>query len=626
MRVSRRPARLFVAAALAGAVITCGPEDVTAPGSDRPDGALAVSAGPASSISITRQPPASVLDQEVWTPGAQPIVQVRDAAGVLVSGVVVTVSIASGSGTLQGALTATTKPNGTAAFGDLGIAGTGTHTLAFTSGTASRTSSAVDLAPLPPEAALGKWDAPVPWSIVPLHISLLPTGKVLAWGKYEVGTDLMASPRLWDPAVGPPTTAAKVPADTMLFCAGQTLMADGRLMVSGGHKGDDRGLDVTNIFDPATETWAPGLPKMAKGRWYPTVTTLADGRVVSVAGRDESSSVVMLPEIWENSAWVQLTGASLRLPYYPRQFVAPNGKLFYAGERVRSRWLDVDATSAAGRGKWTAPATLDHLWPFNRDYGSAVMYESGKILYAGGGGDLNWSTTDPKTSAPTATAETIDLNVTGPRWRSTDPMHYPRRHLNATILPDGQVLVTGGTSRGGFNDLSGAVHAAEAWNPATGHWTELAGNSIDRSYHSVSLLLPDGTVLHGASGDANVPLSPEPYPKQPNHELFRPPYLFKGARPTITSLSKTVLSYGQSFTVSTPNAAQITQARWIRLGSVTHAFDASQRANLLPVTRGSGLVRITTPANSRRATPGYYLLFLLNRNGVPSEGRIVKVQ
>jgi hypothetical protein len=204
-------------------------------------------------------------------------------------------------------------------------------------------------------------------------------------------------------------------------------------------------------------------------------------------------------------------------------------------------------------------------------------------------------------------------------------MHYPRRHLNATILPDGQVLVTGGTSAGGFNTLSGSVHAAELWSPKTGHWALLASNAVDRAYHSVSMLLPDATVLHGASGDANEPPSPNPYPRQTNHEIFRPPYLFKGARPTITSTSKTV-NYGETFTVTTPNAAQITQVRWIRLGSVTHAFDANQRANTLTFTRGSGLVRVTAPANSRLAPPGHYLLFVLNRNGVPSVGKIVKVQ
>ena len=86
------------------------------------------------------------------------------------------------------------------------------------------------------------------------------------------------------------------------------------------------------------------------------------------------------------------------------------------------------------------------------------------------------------------------------------------------------------------------------------------------------------------------------------------------------------MGYGQSFFVTTPNAAQITEARWIRLGSVTHAFDANQRANTLTLARLSGKVRITTPTTSRRAPPGHYILFLLNRNGVPSAGTIMKLQ
>jgi hypothetical protein len=624
MRASlHRLAHLLLAAALAVGSATCGGDKVMNP----TPGGVSLVVGPAATIKVNVQPPASALNLEVWAPSRQPVVVVKDAGGSGVPGVVVTATVASGSGTLQGTVTATTGGSGVAKFGDLGIAGTGPHTLRYTTGAAGATSSTVTLNALPVQATTGKWDPPVSWGIVPLHMSLLPTGKVLAWGKYEAGTTSMANPRLWNPASGPPTSAIPVPAPDMLFCSGHSLMADGRLMVSGGHKADDRGLDVTNIFDPFTETWSPSPAKMAQGRWYPTVTTLADGRMVTVAGRDAASEVVLIPEIWEANRWVPLPGARLRLPYYPYQFLGLNGKVFYAGERVQARWLDVDAVTANGRGRWTTTSALKHVWPYNRDYGSAVMYETGKILFAGGGGDPNrGSTNDPKAAAPTATAETIDLNLTGPTWRSTDPMHFARRHLNATILPDGQVLVTGGTSAGGFNTLSGAVHAAEVWNPQSGAWTQLAANTIDRAYHSVSLLLPDGTVLHGASGDANVPLTTQPYPAQRNHEIFRPPYLFKGVRPTITSLSKTTMGYGETFTVTTAFAAQITKVRWIRLGSVTHAFDANQRANTLTFSRGSGIVRVTTPTSAKRAPPGHYLLFLLNRNGVPSAGRIVRVQ
>jgi galactose oxidase len=618
------PLKLLLAACLGAAGLTCSGDNVTRPSTDEAP-QLVVSDGTPASVRVTRQPPAGALDREVWAPTTQPTITVKDAGGAAVGGVVVTATIASGSGTLQGAVTATTKANGIAQFTDLGIAGTGSHTLRFAAGAVSQTSGTVALSALPVEAATGRWDAPVAWDIVPLHMSLLPTGKVLAWGKLEADGS-MGMPRLWNPAAGSPAGATMVAADTMLFCSGHALMADGKLMVSGGHKADDRGLDVTHIFDPVSQTWNGNLPKMAKGRWYPTVTELADGRMVTVAGRDTTSSVVLVPEIWENSSWVRLPGASFSFPYYPRDFVAPNGKIFYAGERVKSRYLDVDATTTAGRGKWSSAAGFTHVWPFNRDYGSAVMYEPGKVLYVGGGGYLTWGSPDPKAGAPTATAETIDLRASGPHWVATDPMHFGRRHLNATILPDGQVLVTGGTSAGGFNTLSGAVHAAEVWNPASGHWTQLASNTVDRAYHSVSLLMPDGTVLHGASGDATAPGTGELYPRQRNHEIFRPPYLFKGVRPTITSLSQTTVAYGTKFTVTTPNASQVTQVRWIRLGSVTHAFDASQRANTLSFTRTTTALKVTAPASGRLAPPGHYLLFVLNRNGVPSAGTIVRVQ
>ena len=124
-------------------------------------------------------------------------------------------------------------------------------------------------------------------------------------------------------------------------------------------------------------------------------------------------------------------------------------------------------------------------------------------------------------------------------------MAFPRRHLNSTVLPDGTVLVTGGTTGGGFVDINpgDAARAAELWDPdVPTQWTTLASANKMRVYHSVSLLLPDGTVLHGASGNALAGASQVPDEK--NHEIFSPPYLFKGARPTITALSATDVSYG----------------------------------------------------------------------------------
>jgi len=576
---------------------------------------IVLGGGPPSTVTVTTQPPTTALRGEVFEPAAQPVVRVTDAGGNPIAGVEVTASVASGGGTLEGVATGTTDADGVAAFLDLGVVGTGAQTLGFTAGAATGTSSPFTLSPLPPEASTGRWDPPVLWDIVPLHMHLMPTGRVLAWGK-------AGQPFVWNPSSNNFTMAA---VDTMLFCAGHAFMPDGRLLVSGGHLADDQGLQSTNIFDPASESWVPGpLALMARGRWYPTVTTLPDGRLVTVAGRDANEDVASTPEVWTGSSWTPLPGADLQLPYYPRNFVAPNGLVFYAGERILSLWLDVNGSTASGPGRWTSGPS--HQWSFNRDYGSAVMYETGKILYAGGGGDPGSNQPRDVTSpVPTETVEIIDLNNASPSWSFTSPMSVRRRHLNATVLPDGQVLVTGGLSGGGFNNIGSAVRTSEIWNPATGNWTTLASNTIDRGYHAVSMLLPDATVVHGSSGDADIPGTTQPYPAQKNHEIFRPPYLFRGARPTIDPAPATV-GYGQSFEVSTPNGAQITQARWIRIASTTHSFDQNGRASSLTFSRSAGGVSVTAPASANLAPPGHYVLYLLNRNGVPSIGKMIKIQ
>jgi hypothetical protein len=126
-----------------------------------------------------------------------------------------------------------------------------------------------------------------------------------------------------------------------------------------------------------------------------------------------------------------LTSATPTLANYPRTFVAPNGLLFYAGELRQSRYLD-----PTGAGGWTPVATSLYG---RRDYGSAVMYQPGKVMIAGG--------SDPPDGAPTATAETIDLTAGAAAWRYSAPMAFPRRHLNLTLLPDGRTVATGGPAR-----------------------------------------------------------------------------------------------------------------------------------------------------------------------------------
>ncbi|HUR95901.1 MAG TPA: galactose oxidase-like domain-containing protein [Gemmatimonadales bacterium] len=438
----------------------------------------------------------------------------------------------------------------------------------------------------------GAWSAPAPWPIVAVHLHLLRNGKVLAWGKF-------GDPYVYNPATGAFTAE---PAGAWLFCAGHSFLPDGRLLVAGGHISDDHGLPDTHIFNPADQTWQTAAP-MRRGRWYPTTTTLPNGQVVVIAGRDESGSNVPVPEVWTGSSWRALTGASRNFAYYPRAFVAPNGKIFYAGHEKISRWL-----STSGSGVWTTgPSHLSG----DRDYGAAVMYLPGKILYVGGGRTL-------------ATAETIDLTNASPAWKATGRMAYPRRHLNATVLPTGEVLVTGGTRGTSFNEPSLAVHVAEIWNPATGAWRQVASNAVDRAYHSTSLLLPDGRVLHAGSGNG-MAADGSPLPDQKNAELYSPPYLFKGTRPTLSSAPSSV-AYGQTFTAGTPDPAGVRKVSLIALGSTTHAFDANQRFSWLTFTATSGGVSVRAPSDRNLAPPGYYMLFILNASDVPSKARIIRLR
>ena len=440
---------------------------------------------------------------------------------------------------------------------------------------------------------LGQWSPVIDAPIVQVHLSLLVSGKVLSWG--GANGEL---PYLWDPATGAFT---EVPAPSNVFCAGHGFLPDGRLFVAGGHISADQGTPDTNVFDPATGAWQ-ALAPMAQGRWYPTNTTLPSGEVLTMAGRDENGGLVLLPEVWNGAAWRQLTSAPLALPYYPRNFVAPDGRIFYAGEGQQSYYLDV-----AGAGRWTDGPRREFG---SREYGSAVMYEPGKILYTGGG--------DP----PTASAEIIDLNQPGPTWTFTGEMEFARRQMNATLLPTGDVLVTGGTSSGGFNDPAGGVLAAELWHPATGTWTTMASSAVVRVYHSTALLLPDGRVLYSGSGDGDLGAEAD----ERSYELYSPPYLFNGARPTITGALPSSAGYGQTQVVNTPDGPGIAQVNLIRLGSVTHAFDQSELLVPLSFSPVAAGLTITFPSSRTAAPPGPYMLFLVNANGVPSVGRMLLLQ
>jgi hypothetical protein len=434
----------------------------------------------------------------------------------------------------------------------------------------------------------GQWARVTNLPMFPVHNHLLPNGKLMLWGRNAV-TDLYS----WDPANAGISKLQGVGYD--LFCAGHAFLADGRLMVAGGHIADNVGLSKTSFYNAFTNTWS-GAPEMNAGRWYPTVTTLPNGDALVVSGDiDTTVGLNPLPQVYQaaTNTWRDLTGAQVIQPIYPMMFVAPNGKVFDAAPTNVTRYLDT-----SGTGAWTTVA--NHNFSGWRDYGSAVMYAEGKILVVGG--------SDP----PTAISEVIDLNVPSPAWRTVAPMSVARRHHNATLLPDGTVLVTGGTYGPGHNNETTPAFSAELWNPATEKWTMLSSASVPRLYHSSAVLLPDGRVV--TNGGDNIT----------DLEAFSPPYLFKGARPTLSGVPAH-MGYGQRWSVQSPDAADIRKVTLIRLPSVTHAFDQNQRLNVLQFTAGTGAIDITTPANGNLAPPGHYMLFAINSNGVPSMGAFVRI-
>src|ERR1051326_9166656 len=436
----------------------------------------------------------------------------------------------------------------------------------------------------------GQWTALATWPTRAVHTTLLPDGRVFFISYY----DESLQPHIWDP--GSNTFTATAASSYRLFCAGQSNLADGRVFIAGGHIADYNGYAHAVIYDSNKNTFTT-LPDMNTGRWYPTVTELPNGDVLVVSGDiNANTNVDTLPQVFQMSthSWRNLTTAQLSMPLYPNMLVAPNGKVFDAGPSRQSRYLNT-----SGTGAWSNVAVTK--FGGSRDYGPAVMYDVGKVLLVGG--------SDP----PTATAEIINLNATTPAWTFTGSMHFARRQHNAVVLPDGKVFIVGGSNGSGFDNSTSKVLPTEMWNPATGAFTTMASIAAYRGYHSTALLLPDGRVL---SAGGNV--------GGPNAQLFSPPYLFAGARPSINS-APTSAGYGQTVFVGTPDVTAISQVTFIRAGSTTHTNDMSQRFMRLSFTKTSTGLNVTMPANANIAPPGFYLLFILNGTGVPSVGSIVQM-
>ena len=468
-------------------------------------------------------------------------------------------------------------------------------------------------------ATMGQWSDTLSWPIVAIASAVLPNGKVLTYGREYAAENPPnyvippgrhdGVPYLWDPATG---IFTNVDAGVDFFCSGLTMGSDGSMIIMGGNAVHDGiGQRFNYAYNYATNSWTANA-NMADGRWYPTVTQLTNGDMFVISGSDTTGNIDTIPEIWHRASntYTEMTGLHNNLMYWVWTFIAPNGELFYAGDGGYSYYINTAGVGSLGTGYFTVTGTF-------RDYGSSAMYDAGKILITGGGN-------------PGATsAEIIDLNQNPPAWASTGNMTYPRRQMNLLILANGQLMASGGSSGPDFNPATNIVYTPEIWDPVVQTWTSVANYQIPRLYHSETVLLPDARVLSVGGGQPAATGLPDNF----NGEIYSPPYLFNpdgsavtASRPIITSVPPSV-SYGSNFSVQVQNVAPgAANVLWIRTSAVTHTINMSQRLNHLPATQLGNTLTVTAPANANMAPPGFYILYVLNANGVPSVGQIVQIQ
>jgi hypothetical protein len=443
---------------------------------------------------------------------------------------------------------------------------------------------------------------------------------------------------------------------TDIFCSGHAFLPDGRLVVAGGteraflepndpnfHHGHWPGTPDTYTFDPIQLSWTKQA-NMSGGRWYPTLTTLADGGILALCGHPEVADDTRhnnnnLEIFHTTSGWIdqgpQAHAPINKLlpnpyPLYPRLHLLPTGEVFsatpmalpsdrcWAWNTVSKEWANLAAGPGAeynlvnGTDPNTHEMMTSVLLPLMPEQG----YRSRILLFA---------MQQPKV---------IDLTAGQQSWQNTGPraLHIPysnnppiRHHAIATLLPDGTVLVTGGSETGLD---SGAVRTAELYDPNSDSWYTLATAGVTRQYHSVALLMPDGRVwTAGSNKDHKQSFDP---PGTDNRELrielYYPRYLSFGAKPVILE-APTSISPQEEFEIVCPFAGFSSRVALLRCGSVTHGFDGDQRyIGLQVLERGTQSMRLKAPPNNNVAPPGMYLLFLLSARGIPSRGKFVRVR
>ncbi|MGB8170773.1 MAG: putative Ig domain-containing protein [Chthoniobacteraceae bacterium] len=472
-------------------------------------------------------------------------------------------------------------------------------------------------APVDPVGA-GSWGPVIQWTPhIPVSAAQLPDGRLLTWAgeqrrSFDGADSHFTYAGVWDPRTGAFAEINNTNHD--MFCGGVSTLPDGRVFVNGG----DACNSATSVYDWRSNSWT-ALPPMNDTRWYNPSITLPDGGVFTVSGGGSGPNNA---ERWDAATgWRRLPGigwgAVTSEPGYvniwhPFVVLAPNGKVFHFGPTDTMHWVDVTGTGVLAASGQTVPGVH---YPKE---GAWVMFEEGRILVAGGGvNTTNGSDTTTGTSA--TAAYTVDLNGAIPQVTNVASMQFARQFANTAVLPNGEVMVIGGNGGVKFSD-TGSIMTPELYNPRTNTWRTLSNMAVPRNYHSTALLLADGRVWSGGGGLGGG--------DHQDAQLFTPPALLNAdgtaaPRPAITAGAGTI-GYGQTFNISaTPGLSEFA---FIRMSSLTHSVNTDLRRLVLPFTETTaGNYQLTSHANLNVMTPGYWMLFGLNSNGVYSEAKIILV-
>lgn len=488
--------------------------------------------------------------------------------------------------------------------------------------------------PTPSPTPQGRWSEPIGLPIVPVTAILLPNDKVLtlsgvAADGFTLDTTNGGKTQVSILDVGSGVHAGRREvADTghEMFCTGLSVLTDGRVVITGGS-----GASNTTVYDPRTDTFSTG-PQMAIPRGYHTSVTLSDGRLFAVGGSWSGGPSDKDGEVMDaaGTSWRRLDGVAVdailtpdwdasHRDNLPWLFPMSGGSVFHAGPSTRMNWFGTsgDGTTVPAGDRADAPVMMG---------GNAVMYDAGKILTLGGAPNYQ-EHYDGSARPATPRAYTIDITAgfgQPVQVRRVGDMAAPRTFANSVVLPDGSIVVTGGMQRAELFLDTGAVRAAELWNPETGLFTELATEPIPRTYHSFSLLLADGRVMAGGGG-----LCWTCQTNHPDVEIFTPPYLLRPdgtlrPRPSITGGVPGEVSAGATLTVTTD--APVASFALVRVGTSTHSINSDQRRVALEsVPAGDNAYKVAIPADRGTTVPGPWLLFALDQHGTPSVGRWVRI-